>query len=128
MNTLTIVLDNFACPSWNDVQTLHWSARTRQMSAIKGLAIQEIRAQLKGELRRVAVQLGPKVAVSVLAQFKTKIRRDPDNLYVKPIMDAIVFVKLLKDDNGDIVDSITLKSQIGMPRDKTIILIQPIEE
>lgn len=54
-----------------------------------------------------------KVRITFTAYFVGKRKHDPDNLYVKPMMDALVDAGIIADDNSEIVESVTLKVVIG---------------
>jgi len=87
------------------------------------LACDAVRKQLKGSIRRIAEELKIPATIRIEAHFTHGNRRDPDNLYVKPIIDGIVKSGLLSDDNGKIVDWVALKAEVKMPSDKIIIYI-----
>jgi Holliday junction resolvase RusA-like endonuclease len=96
------------------------------MQGIKGLTISKAKAQLKGEIRRLAEQLPQPCNVCIKAGFRKRkglTRRDPDNLYVKPIMDGLVHIGLLKDDASKYVAAITLMVDINQEQDSIIITI-----
>lgn len=120
---ITITIEQLNCPSWNDMQTMHWSQRRKYMMMVKALTIAAIRKELKGSKERIAEQLPKPCPVSVVAYFKGSNRRDCDNLYVKPIMDGIVFCKLLKDDNCDIVRPLLLDAYTHQADDKIVITL-----
>ncbi len=61
--------------------------------------------------------------ITIEAHFKEKNRRDPDNLYVKPLLDALVKIGVLTDDSGDVVESLTLKTKRKQEKDQVIITI-----
>ena len=120
---IQFTIDKLNCPSWNDMQTMHWSQRRKYMIMVKALTIAAIRKEVKGAKLRIAEQLPKPCPVSVIAYFKGSNRRDCDNLYVKPIMDGIVFAKLLKDDNCEIVRPLTIDAFTHQPEDKIVITL-----
>lgn len=61
------------------------------------------------------------IKLVIEAHYRNNNRHDPDNLYVKPILDALVKIGVLKDDNGDCVESVTLTAKRKMPEDRIII-------
>lgn len=61
--------------------------------------------------------------ITFTAYFTGKRKHDPDNLYVKPMMDALVQAGILKDDNNEIVKSVTLKVVTEAPEDCVVIEI-----
>jgi len=68
------------------------------------------------------------VEIIIEAHFYEKRRRDPDNLYVKPILDGLVRSGLFDDDNGDIIDCLSLKSKIGQKCDSITINIKSLRK
>lgn len=54
-----------------------------------------------------------KVRLTFTAYFQGKRKHDPDNLYVKPMIDALVQAGIIEDDNSEIVQSVTLKVVTG---------------
>lgn len=115
---IEITIDKLNCPSWNDMQTSHWSARRRHMLMVKQLTIAAIRKQHKKK-----VKLPVPCPVSVVAYFKGSNRRDCDNLYVKPIMDAFVFCGVVKDDNCAVLRPLTLDAFTHQEADKIVITL-----
>lgn len=111
-------IKNLCCPSWNDIQVLHWSKRSMRMSEIKSIVTAEFLQIPRSE--RVVV---PPVRIIIEAHFRGSQRRDPDNIYVKPIIDGMVAAKVIPDDNGKIVESVTLIAKTKMPKSKILISI-----
>ena len=120
---MKIEIKNFKCPSWNEKQRTNWALRIAEKNDLIILACDAVRKTLKGEIRRIAVQLEKPVILKIEAHFKDYRRRDPDNLYVKPIIDGIVKSGLLSDDNGEVIDWVCLKTKVKMPSDQIIIFI-----
>lgn len=50
-----------------------------------------------------------KARITFTAHFVGKRKHDPDNLYVKPMMDALVDAGIIADDNSEVIESVTLK-------------------
>ena len=121
---MKITIDNCRCPSWNQFNKgVHWAVRASARQELQDFVYEAIVRQFKGSFRRIAVQIKKPIQVSIEAHFKNNHRRDPDNLFVKPILDALVKYGLFLDDNGDVIDSLTLKVKRNMPSDKIIISI-----
>jgi Holliday junction resolvase RusA-like endonuclease len=49
--------------------------------------------------------------------WRTKARRDADNIYVKPVIDQLVSIGILKDDDIAHVASVTLSGEVGYKED-----------
>jgi Holliday junction resolvase RusA-like endonuclease len=109
-------IKNLYCPSWNDIQALHGIKRSRVMSDIKNVVYAETLAIPRE--KRIVV---PPIRIIIEAHFKGANRRDPDNLYVKPIIDGMVAAKVIPDDNGEVVESVTLIAKRRQERDSIII-------
>ena len=112
---MKIVIENYKCPSWNDMQRAHWTDRSGEMAVLKNMVY-----ALANNCRRKEVVNIP-ATVRIEAHFKGGQRRDPDNLYIKPILDGLVAAKIFEDDNGKIIDWVALKAEVKMPSDKIII-------
>ncbi len=115
---MRLEIKNLYCPSWNDIQNLHGRKRSSVMSDIKNVVYMETLA-IPREKRVVSAP----VRISIEARFKGGNRRDPDNLYVKPIIDGIVAAKVIPDDNGEVVESVTLIAKRKQESDMVIIEI-----
>lgn len=79
-----------------------------------------------GESTRETRKMMPPVRIVVEARFKNSNRRDPDNLYVKPIIDGMVAAKVIPDDNGEIVASVTLVAKRKQESDMIVIEIESV--
>lgn len=64
-----------------------------------------------------------KARITFTAFFKGSRKHDPDNLYVKPMMDALVQAGIFKDDNNTIIQSVTLQVVTGCKEDYVTIEI-----
>lgn len=115
---MRLVIKNLYCPSWNDIQALHGIKRSKVMSEIKNIVYAETLA-VPREKRSVI----PPVRIIIEARFKGGNRRDPDNLYVKPIIDGMVAAKVIPDDNGEVVESVTLIAKRRQEKDSIIVEI-----
>jgi len=121
---MKITIENCRCPSWNEFnRSVHWAVRAAKRQELQDFVYEAITKQLKGSIRRIAVQIKKPIQVSIEAHFKNNHRRDPDNLFVKPLLDALVKVGLFYDDNGDVISSLTLIAKRKMPSDQIIISI-----
>ena len=95
------------------------------MQVIKSLVCAETRKAF--EPRGIfATRVDPPVRITIEAHFKGGNRRDPDNLYVKPIIDGMVAAKVIPDDNGEVVESVTLRTCIRQPSDVIVIEIEEL--
>ena len=118
---MRLEIKNLYCPSWNDIQALHGIPRSAVMSSIKEVVWGKSIA-LPKEKRVVAHP----VKIRIEAHFIGKNRRDPDNLYVKPIIDGMVRAGVIPDDNGEIVESVTLVAKRNRGEDKIIIEVESV--
>lgn len=80
---------------------------------------------VSGKSTRETRKLSPPVGIVIEAHFKGGQRRDPDNLYVKPIIDGMVAAKVIPDDNGEVVKSVTLMAKRNQEMD--LVIIEVIE-
>jgi len=121
---MKIEIERCKCPSWNDMQTAFWAKRSVERDELKNLTFCTIFATYnRSEFKRRVLAMKKPAEVRVEAHFKNSVRRDPDNLYVKPILDGIVKAGLLPDDNGEFISAVTLCAKVKMPMDKIIISI-----
>lgn len=121
---MKIIIERYKCPSWNDMQTAFWAKRGCARDELKNLVFCTIFATYnRSEFKRRALGMKKPAGITVEAHFKSSRRRDPDNLYVKPILDGIVKAGLLPDDSGEFIGSVTLIAKVKMPSDKIIISI-----
>lgn len=115
---MRLEIKNLYCPSWNDIQGTNWRERSAEMKNIKGIVAAEFMS-IPLENRKMT----PPVRITIEAHFKGSQRRDPDNLYVKPIIDGMVAAKVIPDDNGEVVESVTLIAKRKQGRDSVIVEI-----
>lgn len=114
---MKIEIENYKCPSWNDMQVAHWAMRAADREVLKLLAYGAANNARKKTKVKVPV------VVKIEAHFKDGKRRDPDNLYVKPILDGLVKAGVFADDNGEVIKSITLIAKVKMKSNGIIISI-----
>lgn len=69
-----------------------------------------------------------KVKVTITAHFKGAAKHDPDNLFVKPILDAVTEAGILPDDNCEIIRQLTLVAENRAKEDKIVIEIEAIKQ
>ncbi|NTW30644.1 MAG: hypothetical protein HGA33_05165 [Candidatus Moranbacteria bacterium] len=118
---MKLEIKNLYCPSWNDIKD--WRKRSALMKEIKELVCAEF---LQAGSRRWNMKTP--VTITIDARFKGSQRRDPDNLYVKPIIDGMVAAKVIPDDNGRIVKWVKNSADWGFERDVVTITVESIEE
>jgi len=114
---MRLEINNLYCPSWNDIK--NWRKRAALMKEIKTLVCAEF---LQAGSRRW--NLKTPVTIMIDARFKECQRRDPDNLYVKPIIDGMVAAKVIPDDNGRIVKWVNLSADWGFERDVVTVTVE----
>lgn len=114
---MKIILEKCKCPSWNDMQIAHWVKRSVERDILKNM----VYALANNERKKEKIDTPARVIVE--AHFSDNKRHDPDNLYVKPILDGLVQARIFEDDNGEIIESVTLKAKKWMPKDLIIISI-----
>jgi len=120
---MQIIIRNYRCASWNELnRSIHWRARANFRDELYILTNKALRESLKG---KKVERFDGSVDMRIEAHFKGSNRRDPDNLYVKPIQDALVFRGVLKDDSGKYVASLTLSVKTKMQEDQVIVTIEP---
>jgi Holliday junction resolvase RusA-like endonuclease len=114
---MKIEIENYKCPSWNEFnRRVHWAVRACARDELKMLVYVEM-------MRYRGLKIDNSVNITIEAHFKSGMRRDLDNLFVKPILDGIVQSGLIRDDNGDVVETLILKAKVKMPSNKIIIYI-----
>lgn len=111
---MKLVIKKLHCSSVNEVYRMHYHARGQHKKSIQELVFYEA---LKNRRHF------DKVRVTFTAYFSDKKKRDPDNLYVKPMMDALVDAGVIDDDNHEIVESVTLKVVTKAKEDYIVIEI-----
>lgn len=122
---MEISIDNFKCPSLNELMHKHWLKHSQMMKGVKGLVVAEIQRQIPAAHRNLKYFEGSlPLKVTVTAFFKASNQRDCDNLYVKPILDALVFCKLIPDDNCDVIGAVELRAYRKQKHDRVFISIQ----
>ncbi|NTW29809.1 MAG: hypothetical protein HGA33_00850 [Candidatus Moranbacteria bacterium] len=117
---MKLEIKNLYCPSWNDIT--NWRKRSALMKEIKELVCAEF---LQAGSRRW--NLKTPVTITIDARFKGSQRRDPDNLYVKPIIDGMVAAKVIPDDNGEMVESVVLKAKRMAGVDSIFVTVETHE-
>ncbi len=121
---MKIIIERYKCPSWNEMQIAHWKKRGIDRDELKLLVIGCIFSQYtRAAFKRRVLEMKKPADIRIEAFFKNSNRRDPDNLYVKPILDGIVKAGILPDDNGEFINSVTLMAKIKAGEDKIIIYI-----
>jgi Holliday junction resolvase RusA-like endonuclease len=111
------------CPSWNEMQSAHYRRRGNQRDDMKEEVYASVIEQFHGKHGRIAKTFVFPVRVLVEARYKGRMRHDPDNLYVKPILDALVDMGILPDDNGEVIKYLVLTARNGMESDEVVIRI-----
>ena len=119
---MEIIIEKFKCLSWNECQRMHYRIRGAARDEVKGLVLRIVQSDRK-ILKTARSMTGP-FTLTIEAHFIHGNRRDPDNLFVKPIIDGLVQAGIFPDDNGKIIESLVLKAKIKMPSDKIIISIK----
>lgn len=115
---MKIEIKKFHCSSVNEIYTMHWTARRHRKKEAQELVYYEALKNKKHFDR---------VRVTFTAYFSDKKKRDPDNLYVKPMMDALVDAGIIDDDNNEIVESVTLKVVTKANEDYIVIEVLPLD-
>lgn len=114
--TLTITIPDAALPSWNTVMRMHKHAQHEVQQMWLGMAIAAIAPD--------SVPFVSPVDVCVTSYQKGKLI-DPDNLYVKGVLDGLK-KRLFPDDSPRWIDSVKLRSRRGKMNYVTIQLT-PVE-
>jgi Holliday junction resolvase RusA-like endonuclease len=111
------------CPSWNDMQRAHFIRRWNQRDDMKEEVYASVLEQFHGKHRKIAETFAFPIRILVEAHYTGSVRHDPDNLYVKPILDALVDMEILPDDNGEVIRALVLAAKNRMERDQVLISI-----
>lgn len=123
---MKILIERYKCPSWNEFNRsqMHWTERGVRRDELAELVHGCIFSQYsRAAFKRRVLEMKKPADVRIEAFFKSAQRRDPDNLYVKPILDGIVKAGILPDDNGEFINSVTLMARVKAGEDKIIIYI-----
>lgn len=121
---MKIIIKNLKCPSWNDLQRRHWTFQSKMMNGIKGLVAAEAKSQVPAKERTTAYWKNAlPTDVHIIASFQGSNRRDCDNLYVKPILDALVLAKVIPDDNCEVIQSVKLTALRNQDSDSVSIFL-----
>lgn len=105
---MKLTIKKLKCSSVNTVYAMHHRARHEHKKDIQKLAYYEALQHRKHF---------DTARITFTAHFKGKRKHDPDNLYVKPMMDALVHARVIDDDNNEVVQSVTLKVVTGAKED-----------
>lgn len=112
---MKLVIQNLKCSSVNEIYNLHHFARSERKRKVQQLVYYEA---LKTKRHRLE-----KCRLIFTAYFKGKRKHDPDNLYVKPMIDALILAGIIEDDNSNIVQSVTLQCVTEAEEEKVVIEI-----
>ena len=97
---MKLTIQKLKCSSVNEIYRMHFYSRSERKSSIQKLTYYEALKHRKHF---------DKCRLTFTAHFKGKQKHDHDNLYVKPMIDALVQAGVIDDDNNEIVESVTLK-------------------
>lgn len=111
---MKLTIQKLKCSSVNEIYNLHHYRRSERKRMVQQLAYYEALKQKRHF---------EKVRLIFTAHFIGKRKHDPDNLYVKPMIDALVEANIIADDNSEIVESVTLKVVTGAKEEKVEIEI-----
>ncbi len=121
---MIIVINNFKCPTWNSIYSSpHWSTRAKQVNEMKKLGYHLALAERNKQKKEIVFPFKNKVNLDFEIHYKDNRRRDIDNAFIKPFLDSLVLVGILKDDNTRYIKKITLRMKVGQLEDKVIINI-----
>ena len=109
------IINNMKCPSVNEMYKVYYKKRAKLKKEIQEIAYYEI---LKSGRKQFT-----QCRITLTASYKTKKRRDCDNLYAKPFIDALVASGVITDDNSSVVRSVTLVIDEKVKEDRVIIEI-----
>lgn len=115
-----IIIDNFKCPSWNTFnRSVHWAVRAGKRDEIQKLVKCYVFDQVDD-----MEPFGKKVNIRYECFFRDKgIRHDHDNMFVKPITDAIVKTGLIRDDGWRDIHDLTIHVKGSQDENKIVIWI-----
>ena len=98
---MKITIPAIKCPSVNEMYKTHPKARGRRKKELQAMVWAELMSRRRPKFEKCHIIL--------TAHYPTDRKRDPDNLYAKPFIDALVDAKVIEDDNNTIVQSVTLR-------------------
>ncbi|GIW06390.1 MAG: hypothetical protein KatS3mg060_1195 [Dehalococcoidia bacterium] len=117
---LRLELRGYRVPSWNLKTVTGWRrqqlAQSAQMHVLAALAqLPERPPLVRGE-----------IAISATARFRHR-PLDPDNLRIKPVVDALHYAGVIEDDDYTRVRHVTLRSELVQHGEDALVLqIQPV--
>lgn len=115
--SLEIRIERFKCFTWNSFLYKHWRKGWDAKKELEELVYWETMERCKG--KKIAFD---QARVTIRAGFKGKSRHDPDNLFVKPILDGMVKAGIFPDDNGGVIKALTLIA-VNEEKEDTITII-----
>ncbi len=101
----------------------HWAERRRVTETTKGIVygtlLHQFGAKKVGRMK--------KVRVTIEAHFQRNNIRDPDDLFIKPVLDTIVRYGILQDDHGDVIHPLIIYTKRNQKEDKVIVIIEEVK-
>ena len=102
--TVSILIKNHRTLSWNKLYAQrHWAVRKQLVDSIHGLVISTM---MEEDIKKYGWK---KASIEVEACAKRPV--DPDNIALKPYLDAIRRYGLIIDDTYQVIQSITCRSK-----------------
>jgi len=123
---LRIIIKNKTA-SWNEIiraTAKHWAVKKAIFDEWKKLVVHA--EYIYGNTTPTSWPYSNPVSIAFVCRFKYKRKYDVDNCCVKPIIDALVDKRILKDDNYEYVKSINIAIEVGCKANEVEIIINEL--
>ena len=113
---MRIVIDDFKLPSWNIFYAgKHWHVRKQKADELHQLISYHCyQNKIMGPIKN-------KVKIHFEIHYKDKRRHDPDNACIKPLIDGLVLIGILKDDSTKEISEIKIKMKVSQKTNQVIM-------
>lgn len=123
---MKLILNQFKMPSWNEYNSRsHWAKAKKKNDEIYWLVYEAIKNSGYKDINDLLQNKKVKLIFEI--HYKGNRRHDPDNSFLKPIIDGIVKCGLLRDDSTKEIKEIIIRARVGQKENKVIIDILPIK-
>ncbi len=112
-----------ALPTANTIYKKHWRKYQKETKRLKELVFFTLLEQ-----KIPKKNIGAVVEIDVIVFLPTKRKRDIDNIFFKPVQDAIVEWGIILDDNYTVIKRLSLSMQYAKNNPRTEIIISPVVE
>lgn len=118
-----IIIRNSQCPSLNEVLNKPWrtsSGIKRDMEELIYWSLMEISHKWEA--------IETPIDIRIEAHYQGSHRHDSDNIFDKPIIDAIVKAEIIPDDDCDFVHDVISRARKRQKENKIVITLESINQ